>query len=335
MDVMASDNAIISYSIVKAIENDKRIPSDNVELYRKCIDMLIRQNDTSFIVNGNFFGGFSVYFFRYLSMIAARGDNIAIICNSNDEAETVYKFVTDAFSKISSLYTQDSRKKIVFDNPVWKIHKITKEDLRQRTQMQDASVIITTLSYLCSKEFEYFSGSFIQLLDTVVFVSALDTVNLYSDQLSAMNQRFANIIENNSRISKSNEDNPGFRIRYKSLPIRYIAFDDSRIPGLDKALKNLLSVNFESTDTMLSNSNAIVRFYNNEPVPEDGVFVFPNILNTSEMLGTVFNMAVVAAKAGAKKIYIYENGSVAYKNYQESLDANLGRVQELYGNVSI
>lgn len=336
IDSPVSDNDIISYSIVKAIENDKRITSHNVELYRKCIDMLIRQNNTSFIVNGNFLGSFSVYFFRYLSMIAARGDNIAIICNSNDETDTVYKFVTDAFSKIGSLYTQNSRKKIDFDNPVWKIHKITKEeDLRQRTQMQDASVIITTLSYLCSKEFEYFSGSFIQLLDTVVFVSALDTVNLYSDQLSAMNQRFANIIENNSRKSKSNDDNPGFRIRYKSLPIRYIAFDDSRIPGLDKALKNLLSVNFESTDTMISNGKAIVRFYNNESVPEDGVCIFPNILNTSEMLGTVFNMAVVAAKAGAKKIYIYENGSVPYRNYQESLDANLGRIQELYGDVSI
>ena len=280
---------------------------------------------------------FTAYFFRYLSMICARGDNIAIICNSIHEAKTVYAFVDDGFSKISSLYSRRSQKEISFDDPIWKIHLIAdRSDLAQRNKMQDASVIITTLPFICSKDFEYYSGSFIQLLHTVIFTCALETVNQYSDQLTAMNERFINIVENNARKSKSSESNPGFRIRYKSLPIRYIAFDDARIPGLDKALKNLLHINFESTDIMVSNSKAMVRLYNNEPVPnEKGIRVFPDILNTTERLGTVVNMAVIAAKAGAKQIFIYENGSVPFENYRESLNANIGRVKKMFGNVNI
>ena len=299
--------------------------------------MMTQKEDTGIIVNGSFFGDFSVYFFRYLSMIAARGDNILIICNSINEARTVCSFVTNAFSRISSLYTLSGQKKISFEDPIWRIHLVTDhDDLRQRAKMQDASVIITTLPFLCSKDFEAFSGSFIQLLHTVVFTSALDTVNKFTDQLTAMNQRFINTVENNAAKSKNSASNPGFRIRYKSMPIRYIAFDDSRIPGLDKALKNLLHVSFEAADIMVSNSKAIVRLYNNEPVPDEkGVSVFPNVLNTTERLGTVVNLAMTAAKAGAREIFIYENGSVLFENYRESLDANMGRIMELYGNVSI
>ena len=333
----SDDEKSISESIVKAIENDSRMPGHHVEIYKKCVEQLIEHENRSFIINGNFFDEFSAYFFRYLSMICARGDNIAIICNSIHEAKTVYAFVDDGFSKISSLYSRRSQKEISFDDPIWKIHLIAdRSDLAQRNKMQDASVIITTLPFICSKDFEYYSGSFIQLLHTVIFTCALETVNQYSDQLTAMNERFINIVENNARKSKSSESNPGFRIRYKSLPIRYIAFDDARIPGLDKALKNLLHINFESTDIMVSNSKAMVRLYNNEPVPnEKGIRVFPDILNTTERLGTVVNMAVIAAKAGAKQIFIYENGSVPFENYRESLNANIGRVKKMFGNVNI
>ena len=52
---LKEDNSI-SDSIVKAIENDERMPGNNVELYKKCSDQLIQKQDTSFIVNGNFFG---------------------------------------------------------------------------------------------------------------------------------------------------------------------------------------------------------------------------------------------------------------------------------------
>ena len=335
--ILQNDDAEIAECIARAIENDERFPKKNVDLYTKCIARLLENEDNCFIINGSFYSDFSVYLFRYLSMIVARGDNIVIICNSIHEVERMNKYVTDGFSLISSLYCKSSKKNIRFDDPIWKIRKITKEeDMAKRTQMLDASVIITTLPFLCSKPFEYFSGSFIQLLDTVIFSDVLETINRYSDLLSAMNLRFLNIIENSSRKSKSSEHNPKFRIRYKSMPIRYIAFDDSRIPGLDKVLKNFLSVNFESFDIMTNNENIMVRLYNNEPQPnEKGQLIFPNILNISEKLGNVINMAVVAARAGARDVRIYEGGGVPFENYRESLAANTGRLTDIYGNVSI
>ncbi len=319
-------------NIGKAVENDKVLPKINKELCLQCIDKLF-QSDRNFIINGSFFSEFSVYLFRYISMITARGDNIAIICNSESQLDTVYEFVNDGFSKISSLYSK-SKMNINFNFPIWKILKISdKQNTIQRTQIDETSVLITTLPYLCSKEFETNSGSFIHLLDTVIFADTLTTVNMYSEQLSALNTKFTNIVKKNAALAMNSDKNRDFKVRYKSMNIRYVGFDDSRITGIDKVLKNLLSADFESADIMEYNQNAMVRFYNIEPkINDNGAYEFPNVLNTQEKLGDVVNMAMVAASAGAKNINIYAGGNVPFGNYSESLAANMGTVKKIYGN---
>ena len=329
--VMGSHNPRTE-NIGKAVENDKVMPKINKELCLQCIDKLF-QGDRNFIINGSFFSDFSVYLFRYISMIAARGDNIAIICNSESQLDMVYEFVKDGFSKISSLYSK-SKMDINFNFPIWKILKISdKQNTIQRTQIDETSVLITTLPYLCSKEFETNCGSFIHLLDTVIFADTLTTVNMYSEQLSALNTKFTNIVKNNAALAMNSDKNRDFKVRYKSMNIRYIGFDDSRITGIDKVLKNLLSADFESADIMEYNQNAMVRFYNIEPkMNAEGKYEFPNVLNTQEKLGDVVNMAIVAASAGAKNINIYAGGNVPFGNYSESLAANMGTVKKIYGN---
>lgn len=321
-------------NIGKEVENDKVLPKINKELYLQCIDKLF-QNDKSFIINGNFFSEFSVYLFRYISMIISRGDNIAIICNSESQLNVVYEFVKNGFSKISSLYCKSDD--IDFAFPIWKILKISNhQNTLMRTQIDETSVLITTLPYLCSKEFETNCGSFIHLLDTVIFVDTLTIINMYSEQLSALNTKFLNIIKNNATLAMNSEKNRNFKVRYKSMRIRYVGFDDSRITGIDKVLKNLLSVDFESADIMEYNQNAIVRFYNIEPkINSDGKMEFPNVLNTQEKLGDIVNMAIVAASAGAKTINIYADGNVPFGNYSESLAANMGAIKNIYGNITI
>ena len=318
--------------IGKAVEHDKVMPRINKELCMQCIDKLF-DLDRSFIINGSFFSEFSVYLFRYISMITARGDNIAIVCSSESQLDIVYEFVRDGFSKISSLYckTDDN---IDFAFPIWKILKISdRTNTLQRTKIDESSVLITTLPYLCCEEFEVNSGSFIHLLDTVIFVDTLNAVNMYSEQLSALNTKFLNIIKNNATLAVNGEKNKGFKVRYKSMRIRYIGFDDSRITGIDKVLKNLLSVDFESADIMEYNSKAMVRFYDIEPkLNNDGKYRFPDALNTQERLGSIVNMAMVAASAGAKMINIYADGNVPFGNYSESLSANMGTVRKIYGN---
>ena len=318
--------------IGKAVEHDKIMPKINKELCLHCVDKLFK-SDGNFIINGSFFSEFSVYLFRYISMITARGDNIAIICNSESQLDTVYEFVKDGFSKISSLYCK-SNDNIDFDFPIWKILKISEQqNTVKRPQIDETSVLITTLPYLCSKEFETNCGSFIHLLDTVIFADTLTTVNMYSEQLSALNTKFHNIVKNNAALAMNSEKNKDFSVRYKSMQIRYIGFDDSRITGIDKVLKNLLSADFESADIMEYNQNAMVRFYNIEPkINPDGEYEFPNVLKTQEKLGDIVNMAMVAASAGAKTINIYANGNIPFGNYGESLDANMGTVKNIYGS---
>ncbi len=331
-------HTFMAASIGQAIEHDTRLPQKGQELYMRCLDLIYTHQDKGFIINGSFFSGFSMYFFRYLSMIAARGDHIAIVCSSDSQLDTMERFVRDGFEKLGSLYgSEGAAADMGFEDTIWQIVKIGDDyNALDRTRINDASILITTLPYLCSREFEENSVSFIHLLDTVVFADMLQTVNLFADQLSALNIRFLNIIENNANKAKSTEKNRGFRIRYKSKRIRYIGFDDSRIPGLDKVLKNLLSVDFESADIMEYNPDAMVRFYRVEPKADDsGEMVFPQLLNTREKLGAVVNMAITAAAAGAKVINIYEGGSVPFGNYSESLAANMGQVSKLYGDVKI
>lgn len=327
-EVAASYHHEITTFIAQAIENDKRNPQKSKEIYLNCLDKLV-EVDNSVLVNGSFFSEFAMYFLRYLSVVVARGDNIVFVCNNDAQIEEVYRYLKDAFSELYSLYCKGFQNGAVdFDDPVWRIVKIKGDtDVIDEAVVDDNSILVTSLNYLCSADFESEHSKFIHLLDTVVFVDTLKTVNTYNRQLAMLNTRLKHITRNNDLLSKNGNINEGFRVRYMSKQVRYICFDDTRTPGLDKVLKNLLAVNFLSVDSMNYNAGTIVRCYNYEgKAGEDGRRVCPQFFDADEEIGALMNMAVLCLAKGASNVTVFADDLVPYANIEETISANMGRV---------
>lgn len=320
-------NEITDY-IAHAVESDKRNPQKRKEIFLNCLDRII-ECDHSILVNGSFFSEFSMYFFRYISAIVARGDNVVFVCNSDSQIEEVYQYLREGISEISSLYCAGFQSGAVdYDDPVWRIVKINGEaDVLDEAAIDENSILITSLSYLCSTHFESEHSKFIHLLDTIVFVDALKTVNTYNRQLAMLNTRLKHITKNNALRSKNGNINKKFRVRYMSKQVRYICFDDTRTPGLDKVLKNLLAVDFDSADAMNYNPSTIVRCYSYEGSKDDfGRRNCSHFFDTNEEVGALMSMALLCLSKGASNVNVFVDDSIPYANIAETIAANMGRV---------
>lgn len=314
--------------IAEAVERDKRNPQVRKEIYLDCLDKLFK-NDTSVLINGGLFTEFSMYFTRYLSTIAARGDNIVFVCNTDAEIESVYQYLKQSFSEISSLYCRNFESGTVdFDDPIWKIVCVKGEgDSVAEASVNEKSILVTSLRYLCSSQFEENHKQFIHLVDTIVFVDALETVNKYHRQMAMLNTKLRHITKMNAMIARNGVINKGFRIRYMSRQVRYICFDESRMAGLDKVLRNMLGVEFDSLDAMRFTPNALVRCYNYDGrTDQNGRVSSPQFVDSREEIGVVMNMAILCLANGAPSVSIFADGDIPYANIEESIAANMGRL---------
>ncbi len=329
-DVVFKHNDITEL-ISQSVENDARNPQKRCETYLNCLDKIVG-NDKGLLINGNFFSGFSMYFLRYLSAIVARGDNLIFVCNSDTQIEEVYDYLNQGFSEISSLYYDDLEKESVnLDEPIWRIAKVSGEySVIEENIVDDCNILVTSLGYLCSSRFENEHSKFITLVDDVIFVDTLNTVNTFNRQLAILNTRLKHIVKKNANrvknIDSKNIKNV-YRLRYISRKIRYICFDDTRTPGLDKVLKNMLAVDFDSADTMNYNANSLVRCYSFEGKPnEDGKFEKLQFINAEEDVGIIMNMAILSLAKGATNVTVFAEDIIPYANIAESLDANAGQL---------
>ncbi len=327
-ELSSTKHSDITKFVAQAVENDKRNPQKSKEIYLDCMDKL-SDSENSVLINGPFFSEFSMYFLRYLSVVVARGDNIVFVCNNESQIDSVYEYVREGLSELSSLYCKGFNSGAVnFDEPIWRIVRINGErDVLEEALVDDNSILITSLSYICSTHFESEHERFIQLLDTVVFVDALKTVNTYNRQLAMLNTRLKHITKSNALLSKNGNVNPTFSVRYMSKQVRYICFDDTRTPGLDKVLKNLLAVEFDSIDAMNYNRSTIVRCYNYEgKVNDNGRRSYPQYFDSEEEVGAIMNMAVLCLASGASSVTVFADDILPYANLQETIAANTGRL---------
>ncbi len=324
-DIAVSEHHNITRLIAAAVENDSRNPHAEKEIYLNCLDEIV-ESDKSVLINGGFFTEFSAYFLRYLSVIVARGDNVAFVCNGDAEIDSVYDYLRKGFSQISSLYCE-SPMGLDFDDPVWRIVKIgEKQKNADDTSVDDSSILVTSLDYLCSTRFESEHESFIKLLDTVVFVSTLDTMNKHSRQLSMLNTRLKNITKSGAALAKNGDINKSFKTRYMSRQVRYICFGDTRVAGLDRVLKNTLSVDFVTSDIMRYSSRTIIRCYNYEArVDENGRRSCPQVINSKEELGAIINVALTCLLKGAGCVNVFVDDSIPYEAITETISSNSGR----------
>ena len=320
-------NSITEF-IAQAVENDKRNPQLRKETYLDSIDKLV-DGKKGLLINGNFFSEFSMYFLRYLSSVIARGDNVVFICNNDDQIDATYDYIVQGLSEISSLYCKGFQTDAIdFDDPIWRVVKVSGEhSVIEESSVDENNVLVTSLSYLCSTRFENEHSKFITLIDAVVFVDTLNTVNTFNRQLAILNTRLKHITKKNSLAAKNGKASDMFRVRYMSRQIRYICFDDTRTPGLDKVLKNMLAVDFDSSDAMNYNSETIVRCYNYEgKVDENGRRICPQFFNSDEEIGAVMNMAVLCLAKGASNVTVFADDLIPYENIAETIASNMGQV---------
>lgn len=343
----ATEYHAITKLIAEEVEADTRNPQTVKDGYLNCIDAIVRNDlraigeetekkTTGILVVGSFFSEFSMYFLRYVSAILSRGDNVVFVCNDAQQIETVGVYVTQAMSQMYSLYHSNGAVEgLNFDDPIWKICKVSSDhDGIERARIDECSVLITDLQYLCSRDFERNHTYFANLIDTVVFVDAMASVNAYPRQMalfvtSVKNTRDLNALR--AKNSSENEEDPdaapgrndAFRVRYSSNQIKYICFDDSRTPGLDKVLNNLLSVEFESADAMKYAPQTMICCYNYEAKRNDfGKRVCPQAAMTTEELGVLVNMADFSLAFGAGTVSLFAERGIPYADIAESLAAN-------------
>ena len=319
----------ITKFIGRAVENDRRNIHSSKEIYLDCLDELL-ERDKNVVVNGSLFSEFSVYFLRYLAVILARGDHAVFVCNNETQTDAVYQYLKEGLSQLSSLYMDlAGRDTVDMDDPIWRIVKINgQQDVLEEATVDENSILVTTLNYLCSSHFESQHKKFIHLIDTIVFVDALKTVNSYNRLMVMLNTRFRHITKSNALQAKNGTLNENFRARYMSKPVHYICFNDSRVAGLDKVLGNLLAAEFKTVDAMNYSPGTIVRCYNYEScVNEEGRRVSPQRIKSDEELGPLMNMAILCLENGAGEVTVFADAIIPYADLQESMMANRGQLK--------
>ncbi len=317
-----------SLLVGQSISNDSRTSGALQETYLSCADALFAEK-SSLLLNGSFFSSFSMYFFRYISFVAARGDNIVIVCKDEEQIEAAYEYVNQGLSKLVSLYCEEFKDGCIdFDHPVWRIVKVYDNKATSDTAaIDDASILITTLNFLCSSDFEKGHESFFHLLNTVIFIDSLIAVNKFSYQLAMLNTRLMHIVERNAKAAQNSMENPNFDVRYMSHQIRYICFDDTRTSGMDKVLKNLLSVDIQSLDCMSYNSSSKIRCYTLDVTNSADISLRDvQFVPTDEQIGPIMNMAILCLAKGAKSISFFSEGVIPYSGIMETITSHTGQI---------
>ena len=308
-EVKPAEHDPMTNMIADSIRSDQRDPREPHEVYLNCMDALL-ENEQSTLIRGSFFSEFSAYFVRYLSVIAARGDNVVLVCNTEAQIESVCDCLRTGLSRMSSLYFEGDDS-ITMDEPIWNIASVKNvQDGEGIGQVDQCSFLVTTLSYLCSEEFEVSQHEFIHLIDTVVFIDTLKTVNTYHRQLSILNTRLKHITETNALKAQNSEN---FNVRYMSRPVRYICFDETRTPDLNEVLNNMLSADFRACDAMKYSRTPLVRCYNFEARKnEDGETVIKQPVGTIQRLDVLVNMALYCLDVGADSVTVFADGILPY-----------------------
>ena len=324
---IAAEGDSAAVLVGQAMEKDSRNPKLQKALYINCLDQLSKEKNL--VIEGGFFSEFGMYFIRYISMILARGENIVFICNSDEQIEATYDYIYEGLSNISSLYCKGVGAKVNdYDSPIWGILKVssTKTGV-EKSSIDDHSVLITTPDYICSSDFEMKHKEFIQQIKTVIFIDTVETLTLHAPLMSLMNTRFQHIAKTNAVIAKNGGRNIGFRSRFVFRPIQYVCFDDSTIPGLDKVLKNLLSVDFETTDCMQVTPETIISCYNHEGARDDeGKSQIAQFVHTDEELGLIMNMIMLCRSKGISQISVFPNNALPYNYMIESAVSNSAKL---------
>ncbi|MBQ3055407.1 MAG: hypothetical protein IJC88_04810 [Oscillospiraceae bacterium] len=326
-EIFSADHHPLTQFIGQAVERDERSPHLPNDTYLTAMDGLF-SSEKSALISGSFFTEFARYFLRYLSIILSRGDNVIFVCNTESQIESVYEFLNEALASITSLYCKEFSKDAVdFDDPIWRIVKVSGEhDSISEAMVDDSNVLVTSLGYLCSNRFETEHSRFVPMVDSVVFVDTLTTINCYHRQVAILNNRLKHIARENSNVVRNAENKSNFQ-RYLSRKIRYFCFDDSRTPGLDKVLKNMLSVNLESLDIMCYSRSTLVRCYNYEGrLDGSGRQVLPQFFHSEEEVGALINVAILCLAKGANSVNIFADGAIPFENYAETIAANRGQV---------
>lgn len=311
----------------QAMERDSRNPKIQKPLYINCLDRLTK--DKNLVIEGGFFSEFGMYFLRYISMILARGENVVFICNSDEETNSVYDYIYEGLSNISSLYCKGEGAKVNdYDAPIWGILKISgNKEGAGKSSLDDQSVLVTTPDYICSSDFEMKHKDFIQLINTVVYINVAESLTLYAPLMALMNTRFQHIAKINALAAKNSGRNIGFKSRFVFRPIKYVCFDDSMIAGLDKVLKNLLSVDFETADCLQITQNTIISCYNHEGTrDEEGKSEIAQFVHTDEELGLVMNMIMLCRAKGVSRISVFPNNAFPYNYMTESAISNSAKL---------
>lgn len=326
--IASSAHTPVTRLIAQAVERDPRAAQKHVELYLDVLDKLTA-GEKSLLINGSFFSGFTMYFLRYLSAVLARGDNVIIVCNSEMQIDAAAEYVRQGFCSISSLYYREGKARgIDLDEPIWQVSKVSGEYSAVRdASVEDGSVLVTSLGYLCSDRFAREYSKFVLRLDAVVFVDMLATVNTFNRQLAILNTTLLHLIGVNAAAAVNGDNRSFYSMRYRSKKMRYICFDSSRTPGLDKVVKNMLGVEFDSADAMYYNAKTLVCCYRYDRKPdENGRSSYRQFLRTEEEIGVVMNMALLCLAKGAGNVTVFTDDALPYANIVETIAANRGGI---------
>lgn len=308
--------------IRKAVENDLRSPRAGCDLYQQSLGQLL-DSKNSILFNGSLFSEFSMYFFRALTLLLVRGDNIVFVCSSDEQSKWVQQYVNEGFSRLASLYCagvpKDSEQTVNFDHPIWRIVRVEGNYNVEEAGVDECSILITTLDYLCSSDFKSEHKKFIHLIDSVIYVDILTELNRNREKMAMFNIALQNIAEVNAMRAKNGSINREYRVRYMSRPVRYICFDDTRTPGVDKALKNLLAVSFDTVDIMRYTGKTKISCYR-----MDGEKIYPKMLHTDEQIGLMMNMALFCLRNGAECVSVFPEDMIPYDDYWETISAHAG-----------
>ncbi len=329
-DISYANHSKVTKFIAQAVANDKRNPKVAREIYLDCLDKLV-ESEKSLLINGNFFSEFSMYYLRYLSVVVSRGDTVLFICNSDSQINSVYEYLAQGMAELASIYCPKTHGETVdYDDPIWRIAKVSGEhgDVRDATS-DEGQILVTSLSYVCSARFEERHKEFASMVDSVVLVDALNTVNKYNRQLSILNTRLKHIahvqaqtIRNTQALAEGMK-----KLRYLSRHIRYVCFDDSRVAGLDKVLKNKLEVDFDTADIMRYSPLTLVRCYNYEGrANEEGRVRASQYVRTEERLSQVLDMAIFCLSKKVSNVTIYSDDVIPYAGFLETLKSNQGQL---------
>ncbi|MBR7161441.1 MAG: hypothetical protein IKD07_03410, partial [Clostridia bacterium] len=314
--ISSANHETVSEIIKKNVETDPRNGKAAKDIFVNALDRLERSNH-SLLFNGGFFSEFSMYFFRYLSVRLARGDHLIFVCNNDLHSENVKKYLEEGLCQISSLYDSGKRNSGFggeLENPIWKTVAVngTRED-KDTVDINSSSILITTLDFLCSDEFEKSNTSFVLRVDSVIFTDTVNSINYYEKHLSLLDTKFSNMIRGAQKNAVS--------VR----PIRYLFFDETRTPSLDKYLKNIFSDEPETVDIMENCYCPTVSCYHYEILGnKDGQSVkYITHIPTKENLSVMLEMAISCIAEGASSVSVFMDDTLPYKDFMESIDSYL------------